>query len=326
MRRLLVVEDDPAEQLSVTELLGHDDIEITTAGTGAEALAAHAQRSFDCVVLDLRLPDMSGFELLAEVQADAELRRHADRRVHRARAVRCRRRASWRKSAKSIVLKGVRSPERLLDETALFLHRVIADLPPAKQQMIETLHESDEPLRGRKVLVVDDDIRNIFALNSLLERHNMQVITATNGQEAIDLVESTEDLSLVLMDVMMPEMDGYETMRRIRSKPRVPAAADHRADGQGHEGRPGEVPGGGRLRLRRQAGEHRPAAVTGAHVAAPLNADGSLHRSPRCEIEDKVNILLVDDQPARLLTYESILSDSARTWSGALRPRGARAS
>jgi CheY-like chemotaxis protein len=122
-----------------------------------------------------------------------------------------------RKVAKSIVLKGVRSPERLLDETALFLHRVIADLPEAKQHMIEALHESDEPLSGRKVLVVDDDIRNIFALNSLLERHSMQVITATNGQEAIKLVESTDDLSLVLMDVMMPEMDGYETMRRIRS-------------------------------------------------------------------------------------------------------------
>src|SRR5258708_10425683 len=123
-----------------------------------------------------------------------------------------------RKKAKSIVLKGVRSPERLLDETALFLHRVIADLPPSKQLMIENLHESDEPLRGRKVLVVDDDIRNIFALNSLLERHNMEVITATNGQEAINLVESIDDLSLVLMDVMMPEMDGYESMRRIRSK------------------------------------------------------------------------------------------------------------
>jgi CheY-like chemotaxis protein len=123
-----------------------------------------------------------------------------------------------KKTAKSIVLKGVRSPERLLDETALFLHRVVADLPPAKQAMLQALHEGDEPLTGRKVLVVDDDIRNIFALNSLLERHHMSVITATNGQEAIKLVESTEDLSLVLMDVMMPEMDGYETMRRIRQQ------------------------------------------------------------------------------------------------------------
>ncbi|HLQ08885.1 MAG TPA: HAMP domain-containing protein [Steroidobacteraceae bacterium] len=217
VRRLLVVEDDPAEQLSVTELLGHSDVEITTAATGAAALAALRAGSFDCVVLDLRLPDMSGFELLAQVQEDPELRR-TPIVVFTGRELNDHEETELRKVAKSIVLKGVRSPERLLDETALFLHRVIADLPEAKQHMIEALHESDEPLSGRKVLVVDDDIRNIFALNSLLERHSMQVITATNGQEAIKLVESTDDLSLVLMDVMMPEMDGYETMRRIRSK------------------------------------------------------------------------------------------------------------
>ncbi len=216
MRRLLVVEDDPAEQLSVRELLGAEDIEIEVAGSGAEALAAMRARAFDCVVLDLRLPDMSGFELLAQVQQDVKLR-DTPIIVFTGRELSEQEETELRRKAKSIVLKGVRSPERLLDETALFLHRVIADLPPAKQQMIETLHESDEPLTGRKVLVVDDDIRNIFALNSLLERHNMQVITATNGQEAINLVESTEDLSLVLMDVMMPEMDGYETMRRIRN-------------------------------------------------------------------------------------------------------------
>ncbi|HXO14826.1 MAG TPA: response regulator, partial [Steroidobacteraceae bacterium] len=215
VRRLLVIEDDPAEQLSVTELLGHSDVEITTAATGAAALAALRAGSFDCVVLDLRLPDMSGFELLAQVQEDSELRR-TPIIVFTGRELTDHEQAELRKVAKSIVLKGVRSPERLLDETALFLHRVIADLPEAKQQMIEALHESDEPLSGRKVLVVDDDIRNIFALNSLLERHSMQVITATNGQEAIKLVESMDDLSLVLMDVMMPEMDGYETMRRIR--------------------------------------------------------------------------------------------------------------
>ena len=216
VRRLLVIEDDPAEQLSVTELLGHSDVEITTAGTGAAALEALRAGSFDCVVLDLRLPDMSGFELLAQVQEDSELRR-TPIIVFTGRELTDHEEAGLRKVAKSIVLKGVRSPERLLDETALFLHRVIADLPEAKQHMIAALHESDEPLSGRKVLVVDDDIRNIFALNTLLERHSMQVITATNGQEAIKLVESTDDLSLVLMDVMMPEMDGYETMRRIRS-------------------------------------------------------------------------------------------------------------
>jgi CheY-like chemotaxis protein len=121
--------------------------------------------------------------------------------------------------AKSIVLKGVQSPERLLDETALFLHRVVASLPEPKRRMIEQLHGSDEALAGRKVLVVDDDVRNIFALNSLLERHGMNVITATNGQDAIKLLDSNPDLSLILMDVMMPEMDGYETMRRIREIP-----------------------------------------------------------------------------------------------------------
>jgi CheY-like chemotaxis protein/signal transduction histidine kinase/HAMP domain-containing protein len=219
LRRLLVVEDDPAEQLSVHELLAHTDVEITCVGTGGEALAAMRASSFDCVVLDLRLPDMSGFELLAQVQADEHLRQ-TPIVVFTGRELSDQEEIELRRNAKSIVLKGVRSPERLLDETALFLHRVVAELPPAKQKMIETLHQSDEPLTGRKVLVVDDDVRNIFALNSLLERHNMEVITATNGQEAINLVESTEDLSLVLMDVMMPEMDGYETMRRIRSNHR----------------------------------------------------------------------------------------------------------
>jgi CheY-like chemotaxis protein len=217
IRRLLVVEDDPAEQLSVAELLGYDDIEILTAETGAAALQAMRAQAFDCVVLDLRLPDMSGFELLEQIQTDAKLR-DVPIIVFTGRDLSDHEEAELRKNAKSIVLKGVRSPERLLDETALFLHRVIADLPESKRQMIETLHESDQSLSGRKVLVVDDDIRNIFALNSLLERHNMEVITATNGHEAIKLVESTDDLSLVLMDVMMPEMDGYETMRRIRTR------------------------------------------------------------------------------------------------------------
>src|SRR6185437_14649959 len=218
LRRLLVVEDNPAERLSITELLGSKDIEIEGAESGAAALALMRERAFDCVVLDLALPDISGFELLSEVQKDPKLR-ETPIVVFTGRELTVEEEGELRQQAKSIVLKGVRSPERLLDETALFLHRLVADLPPEKQQMIHSLHESDDALRGRKVLVVDDDIRNVFALNSLLERHDMQVINASNGYEAIDLLERTDDLSLVLMDVMMPEMDGYETMRRIRTKP-----------------------------------------------------------------------------------------------------------
>jgi CheY-like chemotaxis protein len=124
-------------------------------------------------------------------------------------------------AAKSVVLKDVQSPERLFDETALFLHRVIADLPPAKQQLLEKLHGSNDVLRKRKVLVVDDDARNIFALTTVLENHEMDVLTATNGRQAIELIAETPDLSVVLMDIMMPEMDGYETMREIRKDPRL---------------------------------------------------------------------------------------------------------
>jgi CheY-like chemotaxis protein len=121
--------------------------------------------------------------------------------------------------ARSVVVKGVESPERLLDETALFLHRVVSDLPPEKQRMLQRLHSSDENLVGRKVLLVDDDVRNIFALSSALERRGMEVLTATTGREAVSLLESTPEIAIVLMDIMMPEMDGYETMQVIRAQP-----------------------------------------------------------------------------------------------------------
>ena len=172
--------------------------------------------------------------------------------------------------AKSIVLKDVQSPERLLDETALFLHRVVTDLPPEKQAMLERLHGSSEVLRRRKVLVVDDDARNIFALTSLLENQEMDVISTTNGRSAIEIIKTTPDLSLVLMDIMMPEMDGYETMREIRKTPGVPHAADPCAHREGDEGRPREMPRRGRERLHRETREHGPAAVADARLAVPL--------------------------------------------------------
>ncbi|MBV9201192.1 MAG: response regulator, partial [Alphaproteobacteria bacterium] len=217
-RRLLIIEDDPAEQLSISELLGHADIDVVTVGTGAAALAALREQQIDCAVLDLRLPDMSGFDLLDVLRGDAalsdipvvvftgkELSSDEDTQLHTI--------------ARSVVVKGVESPERLLDETALFLHRVVANLPTEKQEMLSRLHNSDEDLVGKTVLLVDDDARNIFALSSALERRGMNVLTATTGSEAIALVEATPGLALVLMDIMMPEMDGYQTVQVIRADP-----------------------------------------------------------------------------------------------------------
>jgi HAMP domain-containing protein/CheY-like chemotaxis protein/signal transduction histidine kinase len=217
-KRLLVVEDDRAEQMSIAELLGHDDIEIVTAGTGSEALRVLRRNPCDCVVLDLRLPDMSGFEVLEELRGDASLS-DVPVVVFTGRELSAEEDAELHTMARSIVVKGVESPERLLDETALFLHRIVTDLPPEKQRMLERLTSSDEDLVGRTVLLIDDDARNIFALSSVLEWRGMHVLTATTGSEAIALAESTPDLAIVLMDIMMPEMDGYQTMRVIRQKP-----------------------------------------------------------------------------------------------------------
>ncbi len=218
-KRLLVVEDNAIERQSITELLSYDDIELVAVGTGSEAMSSLRDQQFDCAVLDLRLPDMSGFELLKEIQAEPDLR-ELPVVVFTGKELSTDEQAEIKTIAKSIVLKDVQSPERLLDETALFLHRVVADLPAGMQEMLGRLHSSNEMLRGRKMLVVDDDARNIFALTTLLEGQEVDVVSATNGRDAIQLVESTPDLSMVLMDIMMPDMDGYQTMREIRKNPR----------------------------------------------------------------------------------------------------------
>jgi len=217
-KRLLVVEDSPAEQLSITELLAHDDVELVTVATGKEALRVLHDDPCDCVVLDLRLPDISGFDLLDQMRDDPAL---ADLPVvvFTGRELSPEEDAQLHTIARSVVVKGVESPERLLDETALFLHRVVGNLPPEKRRMIERLHSSDEDLVGKRVLLVDDDARNIFALSSVLERRGINVLAATTGNEAIALVESTKDLAIVLMDIMMPGMDGYQTMQVIRANP-----------------------------------------------------------------------------------------------------------
>jgi len=219
LKRLLVVEDNAIESQGIIELLGHTDIEIIAVGSGAEALAALRKRVFDCCVLDLRLPDISGFELLEQVQGEPRLR-DLPIIVFTGKDLTAEEDQKLKTMAQGIVLKDVQSPDRLLDETALFLHRVVADLPEPKRRMLERLHGSNEALRGRKVLVVDDDARNIFALSTVLENQEMEVLTATNGRQAIEIIESTPDLRVVLMDIMMPEMDGYQTMQEIRKEPR----------------------------------------------------------------------------------------------------------
>jgi CheY-like chemotaxis protein/signal transduction histidine kinase/HAMP domain-containing protein len=217
-KRLLLVEDNPTEQFTTRELLGHEDIDIDVVETGESALLALSDGNYDCVVLDLRLPDMTGFEVLAQLRDTPRLK-DLPVVVFTGRELTPEEDLQLHTLARSVVVKDVESPERLLDETALFLHRVIADLPREKQQMLDRLHRSDDALAGRKVLVVDDDVRNIFAVSSVLERRGMTVLSAGTGREAIQMIESTPDLAIVLMDIMMPEMDGYETMQVIRQNP-----------------------------------------------------------------------------------------------------------
>jgi CheY-like chemotaxis protein len=218
-KRLLIVEDNEIERQAIVELLDYTDIEIVTVSTGGEAIDALTRNAFDCMVLDLRLPDMTGFELLERLHVEQTL---ADIPVviFTGKELTATEQAQLRHMAKSIIIKDVESPERLLDETALFLHRVIADLPKEKQAMLERILGRNKILRGKKVLVVDDDARNIFALASLLESQEMEVLTATSGRMALEIAARTPDLGIVLMDIMMPDMDGYETIRNIRENPR----------------------------------------------------------------------------------------------------------
>ncbi|WP_458574519.1 HAMP domain-containing protein [Ensifer sp. Root423] len=224
-KRLLLVEDNEAERLSVTALLGDHDIDIASVGSGAEALVALRNDPIDCVVLDLTLPDMTGFEVLEKIRDDddivevpvvvftgRELSPEEDARLH--------------SMARSVVVKGVESPERLLDETALFLHRVVADMPAAKQTMLEELHSSDEDLLGEAVLLVDDDARNIFALSSVLERRGMRVLTATTGSEAIEVLQNEPGVAIVLMD------SGRGKLRSKRFPPLLNQNSPPRQGGQ----------------------------------------------------------------------------------------------
>jgi HAMP domain-containing protein/CheY-like chemotaxis protein len=218
VKQLLVVEDDSIQSEAIAELIGDGDVHITVVSDGKRALEALDNQSFDCVVLDLRLPDMSGFELIEKIKEDPRHPRlpvivYTGRELTEDEDVKLRR------LAETVIVKDVSSPDRLLDETALFLHRIEANLPERKQRVLRRLAKSDPTLAGRSVLVVDDDVRNIFALTSLLESHKMVVHYAENGKRALVKLEEQPEIDVVLMDIMMPEMDGYEALRRIRQKP-----------------------------------------------------------------------------------------------------------
>ena len=221
VKKLLLVEDDEQQRRSIVELIGNADVRITAVGTGAAALAAIKAERFDCVALHWGLPDINGLELIELIRHEGVAARGPQDWpvpviVYTDKELTEREEIQLKHAAESVILKDACFKERLLDETVLFLHRVQASLPEAKRQMLEKFHQIDFVLAGKKVLIVDDDMRNIFALTSMLERHHMRVVYAENGRDGIALLQNTPDIDIVLMDVMMPEMDGYETMRAIR--------------------------------------------------------------------------------------------------------------
>jgi CheY-like chemotaxis protein len=214
---VLVVEDDQKTQIAIQSLLKKNDLHITLAGTGNVGLQHISERTFDCVILDLQLPDMTGFEWLETIEQTLgetappviiytarELSEEENRRLSRYTG--------------SIVIKGAKSPERLLDEVTLFLHSVESTLSHDQQKMIRMQHNPDTLLQGRTLLLVDDDLRNTFALSKLLKKHGLNIIVADNGQMALDKLREDPTIELILMDIMMPVMDGYQAMREIRAQ------------------------------------------------------------------------------------------------------------
>jgi CheY-like chemotaxis protein len=218
VKRVLLVEDDKFQRQATKDLLGQDDISIVEARSGAEARDKLWNEAFDCVVLDLRLPDISGFELLEAMEVKLPGPKPPIV-VYTAKDLTREEQALLERYAESIVIKGARSPERLLDEVSLFLHRLESSLPPKSQTLLQQMRSDAIGVKGRKILLVDDDMRNVYALVNALENHGLHVAVARNGRESLSQLENDAGIELVLMDIMMPEMDGYEAMRLIRDNP-----------------------------------------------------------------------------------------------------------
>jgi CheY-like chemotaxis protein len=222
-RHVLIVEDDERQRDSITKLLENGDVQITAVQNAREALAQLRMSTFDCVVMDLNLPDFSGYELLQQMAETGEVS-FPPVIVYTGRSLTADEEQTLRRFSKSIIIKDARSPERLLDEVTLFLHQVESKLPAPQQQMLKAARNRDASLEGRRILVVEDDVRNIFALTSVFEPNGATVEIARNGREALDALSrsklsSSSGIDMVLMDIMMPEMDGLTAMREIRKDP-----------------------------------------------------------------------------------------------------------
>ena len=215
VRNLLLVEDDENQRASITALLDEEDVKIFGVGTATAALEALTGGRFDCAIIDLGLPDIGGSELIERIRATQE-GEELPIIVYTGRELTAPEEQQLKHSASTIILKDTRSSERLLDETALFLHRAIASVPPDEQIRVE--RKDVESLQGCRVILVDDDLRNIFSLTSALEQHGLEVLFAENGQDGIALLQTNPNIDAMLIDIMMPGMDGYETMRAIRAQ------------------------------------------------------------------------------------------------------------
>ncbi|MBU1162549.1 MAG: response regulator, partial [Proteobacteria bacterium] len=218
-KNLLIVEDDEVQKNAIIELLDDKDIFITTASTGYEAYEHLRSEIFDCIILDIGLPDMSGIELLAKIKNDENFL-NIPIIVYTGKELTKEEEITINEYAEKIIIKGVKSPEKLLDDTTLFLHRVKVELPEEKQRMLSMIHDKEAIFKDKKILLVDDDMRNVYAITNILEGKSMHVLAGKNGKEGLDHLNNNPDIDLVLMDIMMPVMDGYETIREIRKQQR----------------------------------------------------------------------------------------------------------
>jgi CheY-like chemotaxis protein len=217
LRNLLIIEDKPDQQKSIQKLIGNGDVKSIIAASGGQALQRFAEEHIDCIILDLNLPDMTGLQLLKQLDVQTQ-HQLPPVIIYSARELTREEFDELNEYTQSIIVKGAEAPARLLDEASLFLHRVVSKLPQQKQQMINELYDQSNLFSGKKILLVDDDMRNVFAIAKILEDKGAQVLKAANGQKALDLLSANFDVGLVLMDIMMPVMDGLEAIRRIRAQ------------------------------------------------------------------------------------------------------------